>query len=135
MKADPKQALEGTLSSGGPALDLARAQAEVIRKLAGVNLELAAGAAPRGAGAVHSSPEFDLALRLPLAQAGAQRTRLEKQIEQLEKLIAGSRRQLEDPTFLGRAPAHVVDSIRRKLAEYESQLEKSRVALEGLPPA
>ncbi len=133
MKADPRQPLDGTLYSDTAALELARTHAEVVHKLAGVKLELAAGAAARGEGAVHSSPDFELVLRLPLAQAGAQRKRLEKQIEQLEKLVAGSRRQLDDPTFLGRAPAAVVDSIRRKLADYESQLEKSRAALEGLP--
>jgi valyl-tRNA synthetase len=96
-------------------------------------LELTAGAAPRGEGALRSTPEFDLVLRLPPAQADAQRKRLEKQIEQLEKVVASSHRQLEDPEFLSRAPERVTESIRQKLAEYESQLAKSRTALEGLP--
>ncbi len=40
------------------------------------------------------------------------------------KNIANSERQLSDETFLGRAPGHVVDSIRQKLADYKAQLEK-----------
>ena len=56
----------------------------------------------------------------------AQRKRLEKELEQLEKNIANSERQLADETFLSRAPAQVVESIRTKLAEYEAQLEKIR---------
>jgi valyl-tRNA synthetase len=135
MKADPKQQLDAVLYSQTAALALARGAQDVLEKLAGVKLEFAAGAAPRGDSALHSTPEFDLVLRLPVAQAGAQRKRLEKQIEQLEKVIANSRRQLEDQAFLGRAPAHVVDSIREKLADYVSQLEKSRMALEALPKA
>ena len=61
-----------------------------------------------------------------------QRKRLEKEIEQLDKVIANSQRQLADQEFLARAPEHVVNSIRQKLAEYEAQLEKSRSALAAL---
>jgi valyl-tRNA synthetase len=62
----------------------------------------------------------------------AQRKRLEKEKEQLEKNIANSERQLADEAFLSRAPAHVVDTIRKKLVEYKAQLEKTNAALKGL---
>jgi valyl-tRNA synthetase len=52
--------------------------------------------------------------------------RSEKEIEQLEKNIANSKRQLSDDKFLLRAPAHIVEGIRAKLAEYESRLESLR---------
>jgi len=42
---------------------------------------------------------------------------------------------LEDREFLSRAPAHVSEGIRSRLADYEAQLAKSRSALEALPPA
>jgi valyl-tRNA synthetase len=133
MKADPRQTLDAALFSGGPALDTAAAQLEVIEKLAGVKLELKSGAAPKASGILYSAPEFDLVLRVPAAQAGAQRQKLEKQIEQLEKVIENSRRQLADEKFLERAPAAVVQSLKEKLADYEVQLEKSRAALEAIP--
>ena len=133
MKADPRQRLDAVLFSGGPALDTAAAQLEVIEKLAGVKLELKSGPAPKASGILYSAPDFDLVLRVPAAQAGAQRQKLEKQIEQLEKVIENSRRQLADEKFLERAPAAVVQSLKEKLADYEVQLEKSRAALEALP--
>ena len=71
-------------------------------------------------------------LNVPRVQVEAQRKRLEKDREQLEKNIANSRRQLSDDTFLSRAPAHVVESIRAKLGDYEAQLAKVQAALDGL---
>ena len=69
---------------------------------------------------------------MPRANVEEQRKRLEKEREQLEKNIANSNRQLEDEKFLSRAPAHVVQSIRTKLVDYETQLQKVRQALNGL---
>ena len=48
----------------------------------------------------------------------------QKEIEQLEKNIANSERQLKDPVFMSKAPAKVIDTIRVKLADYKTQLEK-----------
>jgi valyl-tRNA synthetase len=132
MKTDPKQRLEGVLYARSEVVEAARGQLEAIEKLALVKLDLVAGTAPKLAGAVRSTTDFDLTLRAPAAQLDAQRKRLLKEIEQLEKPIANSRRQLSDETFLARAPEKGVQGIRDKLAEYEAQLAKSRAALEGL---
>ncbi len=130
---NPKQQLDGTLYSPGPAAALARTHAEAILKLAGVNLEVAESAAPTGgAGVKRATTDFDLVLRVPAEQTGAQRKRLEKEIEQLEKVIANSERQLSDEKFLARAPEQVVNSIKDKLAGYKNQLGKSREALAAL---
>jgi valyl-tRNA synthetase len=59
------------------------------------------------------------------------RARIEKEIEQLERVIANSARQLESEEFLKKAPEKVVASMRAKKAEYEAQLEKNRAALAG----
>jgi valyl-tRNA synthetase len=124
-KLDPKQQLEGVLYSRGSALEVAQRHAGAIQKLANVVLEFQADAAPGGAGGVmRSTAEFDLVLHVPKSQEDAQRKRLAKEREQLVKNIANSKRQLSDETFLGKAPAHVVESIRRKLADYEAQLSK-----------
>jgi valyl-tRNA synthetase len=40
---------------------------------------------------------------------------------------------LSDETFLGKAPPQVVESIRKKLVEYEEQLRKIEEALGGRP--
>ncbi|MCS6953543.1 MAG: valine--tRNA ligase [Bryobacterales bacterium] len=135
MKLDPKALIEGALYSQNRALELAREHAEVIRRLANVQLSFHEGAAPKSEGVLRATPEFELLLRVPAAQLDAHRRRLEKEIQQLEKVIAAARRQLEDQEFLSRAPAQVADGIRSKLAEYEAQLAKSRSALEALPRA
>jgi len=101
-----------------------------IQKLANVVLEFHADAAPGGAaGVMRSTAEFDLVLHVPKSQEDAQRKRLAKEREQLAKNIANSKRQLSDDTFLGKAPPHVVESIRHKLADYEAQLGKIDAAL------
>ncbi len=132
MKVDPKARLDGVLYSRSAAFEVARAHAAAIQRLGGVELELRAEAAPHAAAAIHSTPEFDLILNVPRANMADQRKRLEKEREQLEKNIANSTRQLGDEKFLSRAPAHVVESIRAKMAEYETQLQKVRMALNGL---
>jgi valyl-tRNA synthetase len=131
MKLDPKLPLSGKLYARGSAYQVGAAQAEAIRRLANIRLDfLQDGVPPKGA--VRSTHEFDLAIEVPVAQTGAHRSRLEKEKEQLEKLIANSHRQLSDETFMSKAPAKVVDSIRRKKAEYEAQLKKINDALDGL---
>jgi valyl-tRNA synthetase len=133
LKADPKQALEGELYAREPALGVAREHAGAIQKLANLRLALHEGAAPQRGGAVRSAHAFDLVIRVSPEQAAAQRKRLEKEQEQLDKVIANSRRQLGDETFLGKAPPKVVEGLRIKLAEYEEQLAKVRETLASEP--
>jgi valyl-tRNA synthetase len=104
----------------------------VIEKLANVKLDIRNEAAPKLEGAVRSTPDFDLLLELPAVDSEAQRGRLIKEIEQLEKLVTDKDRQLANEKFLSSAPAHVVDSLRAKRGEYVAQLEKSRAVLTDL---
>ncbi len=130
---NPKEQLRGVLYSPNSAAAVARREAEAIRKLAGVNLEVRDESAPASArGVKRSTTDFDLVVEAPPAQVETQRKRLGKEVEQFEKLIANSRRQLENQDFLARAPEPVVSSIRQKLSDYEAQLAKSREALAGL---
>jgi valyl-tRNA synthetase len=126
---DKKLLLEGVLycRNGAKSVDLS-----VVEKLANVKLDIRGEAAPKLQGAVRSTPDFDLSLELPAVDSSAQRGRLAKEIEQLEKLIANIDRQLENKKFLDGAPAHVVESLRAKRAEYVAQLEKSRAVLNDL---
>ncbi|HEX3877817.1 MAG TPA: valine--tRNA ligase [Bryobacteraceae bacterium] len=122
-KLDPKQQLAATLYSRGPGLEVAQRHAEPIQKLANIKLAFKAEAAPK-APVIRSTAAFDLVFEVPASQEEAQRKRQGKDCEQLVKNIANSERQLTDDTFLSRAPAHIVDSIRQKLAEYKAQAEK-----------
>ena len=70
-----------------------------------------------------SGAGFDLRLQAPAA-AAENPARIAKEIAQLEVNITNSRRQLSDEVFLSRAPEKVVASLRIKLNEYQTQLDK-----------
>ena len=62
----------------------------------------------------------------------AERERLKKEIAQYEKNIANAERQLGNEGFLAKAPAHVVEGLKKQLAENRILLEKARAALDNL---
>jgi valyl-tRNA synthetase len=128
LKLDPKQPVHGILVARENARHVVETQLPAIEKLANIQLEVR-GDLNGAEGVKRSSPGFDIIIKVSAEQAAAQRARLEKDNEQLEKLIANSRRQLNDDTFLGRAPAHVIDALRQKLVDYEAQLQKNRESL------
>jgi valyl-tRNA synthetase len=115
---DPKAPVTGKISIG--------VDAELIRRLSGVAFTTCE--VPKS-GAVRSTADFDLSIDVPSGQIEAQRKRLEKERDQLEKNIANSRRQLADEVFLSKAPEKIKESIKAKLAEYETQLAKILEAL------
>jgi valyl-tRNA synthetase len=132
MKLDPKTVVEATVYAENPVHFWAFQYREAIEKLGNLRLRVQQGrTAENVAGVVRSTSTFDLELQVPLANLAEQRKRLEKERDQLEKNIANSTRQLGDETFLSRAPAHVVESIKTKLVDYETQLAKVRKALNG----
>src|SRR5439155_16215164 len=122
MKLDPSLRLSAMLHARGKTLQIGAAHAAAIGKLANVTLTPQPEGAPPPRGAVRSTHEFDVALEAPAAQIDAYRQRLLKEIQQLEKNIANSDRQLADEKFMSNAPAHVIEDIQRKKAEYEAQL-------------
>jgi len=131
LKLDPKQTVNATLYSTGLAAEVAGEQREVVEKLAMVQLAVSGGAPPAGDGVTHSASGFDVRIEVPAAQLEERRKRIEKELAQLERNIANSKRQLSDPVFLGRAPEKVVQDIRSKLANYKAQHEKLSAALAG----
>jgi valyl-tRNA synthetase len=62
----------------------------------------------------------------------AESARLQKELEGVEREIEGKRRQLGNDAFLQKAPAHVVEGLRKRLAELEALQEKIRRALDHL---
>ena len=89
----------------------------------------APASAERVKGSKRSTPEFDLVLAVSAAQLDAQRDRLRKEIDQLNKVIASSEAQLSNEAFLAKAPEKVLASMREKLADYRAQRDKSQEAL------
>jgi valyl-tRNA synthetase len=134
-KLDPKITYDATLHYHGAAL--AETETPVVETLTKLRIKILSDIAASG-GLLRSTPEFDLRID---AQPGAatngaggsdSRARIEKEIANLVKVIDSSTRQLRDETFLGKAPAKVVETIRAKLADYQAQLAKNKQLLEGL---
>ena len=107
---------------------------DIIEKLARVSEirfveQLAVGLSNR------STAVFDVAVVYQkTVDTAAERDRLTKEADRLEKQVASDERQLSDPTFLAKAPAKIVEGRRRQLAENLLLLEKARAALRALPP-
>lgn len=108
-KLDPKARFAATLTTAEPVYK------EAVERLANLELEIQNEAVPG---------RFALKLRLPEANTAALKQRLEKEVQQLEKVVANSDRQLGNQAFIAKAPEKVVAEIRTKRAEYQAQLDK-----------
>ncbi|MGB6689287.1 MAG: valine--tRNA ligase [Terracidiphilus sp.] len=60
--------------------------------------------------------------------------RLTKDIAKLEKNVVSAERQLGNESFLAKAPAHIVEGLKKQLEENRLLLKKAREALDGLHP-
>ena len=83
--------------------------------------------------AKHSTPSFDVAVIYERTiDIPAERERLTKDIAKYEKGIAAAERQLGNEGFLAKAPANVVEGLKKQEAETRQLLEKARAALGNL---
>jgi valyl-tRNA synthetase len=84
--------------------------------------------------ASHSTPDFDVAVVYERTiDVPAERERLTKDIAKYEKGLAAAERQLGNESFLAKAPANVVEGLKKQESETRQLLEKARAALGALP--
>ena len=77
---------------------------------------------------------FDVAVVYERAiDVPAERDRLVKDIAKYEKGMAAAERQLGNEAFLAKAPAHIVEGLKKQESETRLLLEKARAALASLP--
>jgi valyl-tRNA synthetase len=82
---------------------------------------------------VRSEANFDVAvLYEKQVDVVVERERLTKELARLEKALAGAERQLGNEGFLAKAPANVVEGLKKQEVENRQQLEKTREALAAL---
>jgi valyl-tRNA synthetase len=110
---------------------LERYQAEIDR-LARLDYSVVADAAPAG------SVTFVLGeaiVAIPLAgvmDIGAEKARLSKEIARCTKEIETVSRKLDNPGFVAKAPAEVIDEQRERRVAYEAEKQKYEAALTRL---
>jgi valyl-tRNA synthetase len=118
-------------------LDIAE-NPDIIKKLAKINdLEIVFFSERDGKyaylpwqtfGAIDVYVEFEKRVDVP-----AERDRLTKDIAKYEKSLTAAERQLGNESFLAKAPAKVVEGLKKQEAETRLLLEKARTALDALP--
>ncbi|MGA3130447.1 MAG: valine--tRNA ligase [Terracidiphilus sp.] len=82
---------------------------------------------------MYSDPDFDIGIKYErTVDVAAEHERLTRDIANYEKGLAAAERQLGNEAFLAKAPAHVVEGLKKQEAETRLLLEKARVAIDGL---
>ncbi len=75
--------------------------------------------------------EFSIPIK-DLVDVAEEKTRLEKEKIQLEKLLSAQHGKLQNPQFVERAPKEVIDKERLKLSEIEDKLNRVQKTLSEL---
>ncbi len=105
---------------------------EIIQRLARVSGIEAVDALPEGA-ATRATPQFDVQVVYEKKiDTAAERERLTKELTRYEQEQERAQRQLGNEAFLAKAPAAVVEGLRKRAAELVVLIEKTRRALEEL---
>jgi valyl-tRNA synthetase len=82
----------------------------------------------QSAGPIDLFVEYEKQIDVP-----AERERLTKEIAKQEKIVANSDRQLNNPGFTAKAPAHIVEGLKKQREEAQRLLDKARGDLDSLP--
>jgi valyl-tRNA synthetase len=105
---------------------------DIIGRLAKVSAIEFVDAMPEGAG-VRSAPGFDVAVIYERTiDVAVECDRLTKELARFEKEESNAARQLANEGFLAKAPASVVEGLRRRAAELSVLIPKTRSALDSL---
>ncbi|MBB5341213.1 valine--tRNA ligase [Tunturiibacter gelidoferens] len=128
-----KEATPITIHAGNRVLVLADANADVLSRMARVQAVEFASESLTGSNA-RSTAEFDVAVIYERQiDIPAERERLTKDLAKYEKGLASADKQLNNKTFMSKAPAHIVDGLRKQSAETKILYDKTRAALDSLP--
>jgi valyl-tRNA synthetase len=115
-------------------LALADANQDMLARMARVqSVEFASE--PLSGGNARSTADFDVAVIYERQiDVPAERERLTKDLAKYEKGLIVAERQLGNEAFMAKAPAHIVEGLRKQAAETKILHDKTRAALDALPP-
>jgi valyl-tRNA synthetase len=136
MKLDPKKKIAAEFhSSYGYIRDTIERNRDGIQRLAILSeLKVSASKLSDAGGTVRSTARFDV--RIPhstdAVDAHAEKARLRKEIEGLEKSITSKENQLGNATFRDRAPEKIIRGMEGTMAEQRLELEKLHARLRDI---
>jgi valyl-tRNA synthetase len=133
LSVPDKEATPILLHAGARVIALADAHADMLGRLARVSsIEIAAepltGNNARGAATFDVAVVYERQIDIP-----AERERLGKDLAKYEKGLAAAERQLGNEAFMAKAPAHIVEGLRKQAAETRTLYDKTKTALDALP--
>jgi len=126
----PKQRLEIVVAEG-PAASIAERYAEILKALALLS-EVRVGEQPAGWSRVVAG---STQVFLPVAgtvDIDAERTRLQREIEEESKLADRARAKLDNPNFASKAAPEIVAKTRAQLEEHTERAERLRAQLDEI---
>ena len=84
---------------------------------------------------MRSTADFDVAVIYERQiDVAAERERLTKDLAKFEKGLAAAEKQLGNEAFMAKAPANIVEGLRKQFAETKMLYDKAKAALDALPP-
>jgi valyl-tRNA synthetase len=128
MKLDPKKKMGAEFSSeDAETRSLIESNRDRILRLAILSeLKIFGERLPQSGGAVRSTSQFDVRIAYSEAvDVAAEKVRLKKEIDGLQKAVASKEKQLADETFRSRAPEKIIRGLEATLAEQLVELEKN----------
>jgi valyl-tRNA synthetase len=133
MKVEPKVKTPVQIYAALEVMGLISENQGMVERLANVaGVEFVDTSLAQAPGA-RTTPRFEVAIVYEQkVDVAAERERLTKDLKKLEGELANGQRQLGNEQFLAKAPAAVVEGLRRRKAEVESLLEKIRAGLNQL---
>jgi valyl-tRNA synthetase len=130
-----KEATPIRLHAENRVLALADANRDMLTKMARIS-ELEFATETLSGSNARATAAFDVAVIYERQiDVAAERERLTKELSKLEKGLTAAERQLSNDTFTAKAPAHIVEGLKKQAAETKMLYEKAKTALEGLPTA
>ena len=134
LKVEPKQRVPIQVFAHEPEIRaLLEQNRGAVERLGGVEtIEFVNDSLAKLAGARHTA-RFDVhVIYEKKIDAAAERERLTKELDKIEKEIANGLRQLGNEQFLAKAPTKVVEGLRKRAQELQILREKTKGKLEEL---
>jgi valyl-tRNA synthetase len=128
-----KEATPIRVFSNSDAATLAQSNADMLAKLCRVSAVELASASLSGE-STRSTPTFDVeVVYARQIDVPAERERLTKDLAKYEKGLQAADRQLGNEAFMAKAPAHIVEGLRKQSTETRILYDKAKAALDALP--
>jgi valyl-tRNA synthetase len=133
MKVEPRVRTPIKIHAAGNVRSLVSENRGMVERLASVNniefIDVSLAQSP----GVRTTPQFEVALVYEKkVDVAAERERLTKELTRLENELANANRQLANEHFMVKAPAPVVDGIRKRQGELQTLIEKLKAAFTKL---